>query len=173
MKHQRLTRQLWIEAGLSELVENGAAALAAEPLARKIGTTKGSFYWHFKDVPAFQQAILADWQSRAFADVLTALSEDGSAEQRLRRFGALILSDEQDSAFRAWAKTSPDVAFAIAQVDAERLTYFSSLLRQLGVTNPGFAQSCLGALIGLPHLGDQANPSAAFDTMIDLVLALK
>lgn len=173
MKHQRLTRQLWIDAGLSELVENGASALAAEPLARKIGTTKGSFYWHFKDVPAFQQAILEDWQSRAFAEVLGALSSDGSAEQRLRRFGAQILTDDQDPAFRAWAKTSPVVAQTIAQVDAERLTYFTNLLRQLGVSNPGFAQSCLGALIGMPLLGDQADPSAAFDTMIDLVLALK
>lgn len=173
MKHQRLTRRLWIEAGLLELVENGAAALAAEPLARKLGTTKGSFYWHFKDVPAFQEAILTDWQSRAFSDVMADLAKEGTVEQRLRRFGTMILSDKHDPAFRAWAKTSPSVALAIAQIDAERLTYFTNLLRQLGVTNPGFAQSCLGALVGLPQLGDQADPASAFDTMIDLVLALK
>ncbi|WP_299502027.1 TetR/AcrR family transcriptional regulator [uncultured Roseobacter sp.] len=173
MKHQRLTRQSWIDAGLAELIEKGASALAAEPLARKIGTTKGSFYWHFKDVPAFQEAIISDWQSRAFAQVLAALAEDGTSEQRLRRFGSLILSDAQDPAFRAWAQKSPTVAAAISQVDAERLTYLTNLLRQLGVTNPGFAQSCLGALIGLPQLKDQADPATAFDTMIDLVLALK
>lgn len=173
MKHQRLTRRLWINAGLAELVENGASALAAEPLARKLGTTKGSFYWHFKDVPAFLDAIVVDWQSRAFADMMAALAKDGTAEQRLRHFGAQILADDQDAAFRAWAKTSPTVAQAIAQVDAERLTYCTNLLRQLGVTNPGFAQGCLGALIGLPQLGAEADPSAAFHTMIDLVLALK
>ncbi|MBW4707295.1 TetR/AcrR family transcriptional regulator [Roseobacter sp. YSTF-M11] len=173
MKRQRLTRQSWIDAGLDALIAQGSTALAAEPLARQLGATKGSFYWHFKDVPDFQKAVVKDWQSRAFADVVSALAEDGNAEQRLRQFGARILSDEQDPAMRAWALTAPTVARAVAQVDSERLRYTVNLLRHLGIKNPAFAQSCLGALIGLPQVRGDAAPAAAFDTMVDLVLALK
>ena len=61
MKRQRLSPQTWIEAGLAELVAQGPKALAAEPLARKLATTKGSFYWHFKDVPDFQAAVVKHW----------------------------------------------------------------------------------------------------------------
>lgn len=173
MAAKRLTRQSWIDAGLAALVSKGPASLAAEPLARDLKATKGSFYWHFKDVPALHEAVIKDWQSRALSDIARALAEDGSAEQRIRAFGKQLLSDRQDPAFRGWAQTAAPVATAVADVDAERLTYMASLLSHLGVGNPEFAQSCLGALIGLPQLQNKTKPAAAFDTMVDMVLALK
>ena len=70
MKRERLSRQSWIDAGLKALVAQGPTALAAEPLARALGATKGSFYWHFKDVPSLHEAVTQDWQTRAFARVV-------------------------------------------------------------------------------------------------------
>lgn len=173
MKRKRLSRQSWIEAGLSALVTKGPAALAAEPLARDLATTKGSFYWHFKDVPEFQSAVIKHWQSMAFAEVVAALGEEGSAEDRLRRFGKKTLESKYDPAFRAWATSDKVVAKAIAQVDAERLKYISLLMRHLGLTNEDFARSCLAALIGLPGLTGKQSARKSFDTMIDVVLALQ
>lgn len=173
MTRTRLTRQTWIDAGIATLVEAGPSALAAEPLARKLHTTKGSFYWHFKDVPDFHQAVVKDWQTRAFAAVVEALSETGNAEQRLRRFGGTLRADTQDSALRAWARSDPLVAKAVAQVDDERLKYLGNLLKQLGISNPEFAQTCLGALIGIPQIGSKTNPRKAFETLVDLLVALK
>lgn len=173
MKRERLSRQKWIDAGLKALVAKGPSALAAEPLARDLGTTKGSFYWHFKDVPEFQTALLKHWQTQAFAEVVNALAEEGGAEERLRRFGKRTLDAKYDPYLRAWAISDKSVAKAISQVDAERLTYVASLLRSLGITNEDFARSCLAALVGLPKIGSKAKAASAFETMIDLVLALK
>jgi AcrR family transcriptional regulator len=173
MKRQRHSRQSWIEAGLASLVSQGPASLAAEPLARALGTTKGSFYWHFKDVPEFQSAVVKHWQTRAFADVLQALEETGNAEKRLRRFGEDILSNAEDPAMRAWGRADNTVAKAVAQVDAERLKYVANLLRHIGIANEDFARSCLAALIGLPGIAEKAQSQRAFETMVDLVLALK
>lgn len=173
MKRERLSRQKWIDAGLKSLVAKGPNALAAEPLARELNTTKGSFYWHFKDVPEFQTALVKHWQAQAFAEVVSALAEDGNAEERLRRFGKRTLDAKYDPYLRAWAIADKSVAKAVAQVDAERLTYVANLLRHLGITNEDFARSCLAALIGLPQLGSKAKSASAFETMIDLVLALK
>lgn len=173
MKRQRHSRQSWVEAGLASLVSQGPASLAAEPLARELGTTKGSFYWHFKDVPEFQSAVIKYWQNRAFADVLQALEETGNAEQRLRRFGKDLLANEQDPAMRAWGRTDERVAKAVGSVEAERLKYVSNLLRHLGLANEDFARSCLAALIGLPGIAKKAQARRAFETMVDLVLALK
>ncbi len=173
MKRQRLSPQVWIDAGLSELVTAGPNALAAESLARKIGTTKGSFYWHFKDVPDFQAAVVKQWQNQAFTDVVQALEESGSAEHRLRRFGRDVLSRVHDPAMRAWALSEKPVAKAVAQVDAERLKYFINLLNQLGVSNDDFARSCLGALVGLPAIAKKKQAVQSFDTLVDLIIALK
>ena len=61
----------------------------------------------------------------------------------------------------------------MAQVDAERLTYVANLLKPLGISNPEFAQRCLGALIGLPQVQGRNRAIRAYDTLIDLVVALK
>jgi len=173
MKRQRHSRTSWIEAGLKSLVSKGPQALAAEPLARELGTTKGSFYWHFKDVPEFQSAVIKHWQSHAFADVLQALEETGSAEQRLRRFGKDILSNDTDPAMRAWARADKSVAKAVAQVDTERLKYVTALLNNIGLSNDDFARSSLAALVGLPAVAGKSSATRAFDTLVDTVLALK
>ncbi|MFK7746045.1 MAG: TetR/AcrR family transcriptional regulator [Roseobacter sp.] len=173
MKRQRLSRQSWIDAGLVSLASKGPNALAAEPLARELGTTKGSFYWHFKDVPDFQTAVVKHWQGEAFADVVNALADGGSAEQRLRRFGRDILRNKNDAAMRAWGHTDKSVAKVISLVDVERLTYLTNLMRHLGIKNDDFARACLAAVVGLPAVSNKSQAANAYETMIDLVLALK
>ncbi len=158
---------------MSNLVTDGPNALAAEPLARKLGTTKGSFYWHFKDVPDFQSRVIKHWQSIAFARIMRALEDNGSAEQRLRRFGKDTLSNSVESAVRAWARTDKSVAKAVAQVDAERLKYIFSLLRHMGVSNEDFARNCLASLVGLPSVATERQARKAFEVNVDMILALK
>jgi AcrR family transcriptional regulator len=148
MKTQRLSIDTWTAAGLKALTKDGPDALRAEPLARAIGTTKGSFYWHFSDVPAFQNAVLKRWQGDAFADVVKQLSATGSAEVRLRAFAAQIIKAKSDPAIRAWAQANDDAAKAVAQVDEQRLAHIARLLSQLGLKNPAFAVSCYATLIG-------------------------
>ena len=50
-----LTATDWERAALELIAERGVQALAIEPLARRMGITKGSFYWHF----ASREALLA------------------------------------------------------------------------------------------------------------------
>lgn len=44
-----LSKADWTEAALAALARDGLASVAVEPLALQLGTTKGSFYWHFTD----------------------------------------------------------------------------------------------------------------------------
>ncbi|MGJ8547098.1 MAG: TetR/AcrR family transcriptional regulator [Sulfitobacter sp.] len=168
MTQTRLSPDRWIKAGLDALRAHGPHALAAEPLARQLGSTKGSFYWHFKDVPAYQQALLRHWQAAALADIMGLLASDGAVDQRLRRFGECVLADPVEPALRHWAHGP--AAEVLAVVDAERLRYLQHLLAQQGLRNPDFAHALLACLIGLPQLsGDK---TAAFDSLVDTILAL-
>ena len=166
----RLTSDLWLTAGFDALAAHGPTALAAEPLARALGTTKGSFYWHFKDVPAFHAALIAAWRTRAIAVLQDALGDTSSPDQRLRNFGAAVLRDPSEPALRIWAQNNAAVAEMLAAVDAERHTYLTLMLRELGLGNPDFARALQATLIGLPQMG--ADGTAAYDTLIDTVLAL-
>ncbi len=174
MRAPRLTPHIWLLAGLDALQSDGPQALAAEPMARRIGTTKGSFYWHFKDVPAYHTALLAHWQADALAAVMALVEGTGPADQSLRNFGTVLLADRTEASLRVWAQGNPLVAATLQEVDAQRLVYLTRLLRQLDLGNPDFARALLATLVGLPQISDdKATRQQTFDTLVDTVLALR
>lgn len=171
MARTRLSPEKWLTAGIDALIASGPTALAAEPLARALGTTKGSFYWHFKDVPAFQEALVEAWRKQALTALAHAVAAEDSADQRLRDLGHQVLADKTEAALRIWAQTDTDVALVLSALDAERLTYISLLLREMGLGNQNFARALQASLVGLPQLSPPANPEV-FDTLVDTIQAL-
>lgn len=171
MSRARLSPEKWLSAGFDSLAAHGPASLAAEPLARALGTTKGSFYWHFKDVPAYQEALLIAWQARALSHVIEAVQETGDADTRLRAFGKTILTDSIEPQLRIWAQSDVRVQSALAEVDSERLQYLGRLLGTMGLSNLNFARALQAALTGLPLMEGKTDP-APFETLVDTILAL-
>lgn len=139
-----------------------------------MGTTKGSFYWHYKDVPAYHAALLAKWRTDALERVVELLKATGAADQQLRDFGQSILADEVEANLRIWAQNNSHVADILAEVDVERLGYLVHLLRKMGLRNENFARALQATLIGLPQYAPGASTvqTDAFDTLVDTVLAL-
>lgn len=70
---RRLTADDWADAALAALGERGLAGVAVEPLATRLGTTKGSFYWHFANRDALVVAALARWEEVATERIITAM----------------------------------------------------------------------------------------------------
>src|SRR6266571_4302142 len=47
MPDTRLSQDDWVDAAVQVLLHEGPDGVAVQPLARRLKTTKGSFYWHF------------------------------------------------------------------------------------------------------------------------------
>lgn len=178
----RLTAQDWIEAGFQALVEHGPAALKAEPLARRLGTTKGSFYWHFKDISAFHAAMLADWHRRALEAIAEATARAGPPAEQLFRLGQRASSEPErygghaaEPAIRAWALSNHTVADVVAEIDRKRLDDLASLLAELGLTNPELPRIVYGAYIGMGTLNarDGTDTDGAMSTLMAAIFALQ
>jgi AcrR family transcriptional regulator len=177
----RLTRDDWISAGFEALQTTGPDVLGAEPLARRLGTTKGSFYWHFKDVPAFHAALLARWQAEAEAALLAASGVTDTA--RLRATAQAIAdSIHHDSLalrcepmIRAWAQGTAMVAGPLLDVDALRLARLRDLLAACGIGNPEMARILYAAATGMQGLqdADRDETANAIGSLVDLILALR
>lgn len=181
-KRPRLTPEDWIYAGFRALVSDGPDALKAEPLARALGTTKGSFYWHFQDIGSFQTKMLTLWEAQSFEAVTVALDQEKDPVRRLYRLGEISTDSSPDyggdgaePAIRAWAHGHPDVAKCVARVDQKRLEYLGQILAELDLTNPDFTRIIYGAYIGLGTLSatDQADNSNAMSTLLAALLALR
>lgn len=178
MSKPRLTKEAWINAGLSALKEHGPDALKAEALARRLGTTKGSFYWHFKDIPAYHDALLDVWLASSVDDFSATLNAAETAPLQLRQIakapdGDTVLSEPQtEAALRAWAQGNHTVTNVIAEADERRTQMITDLLRQLGVTDGDFAAVLFAARIGL-QMQDHPRQSEAIEKLVDLILALR
>lgn len=174
-KKTRLNAEDWLHCGFDALVELGPQALKAEPLARRIGATKGSFYWHFRDLPDFQARLLAKWEERTLLALAAAGQDEADAVKRLTRLGALNSEDPAEQAVRAWAQEDSTVAETVARVDGHRRTMLSVTLDELGLSNPEFARIVQGAHMGLATLSaaDGTDNAGAMSTLLAALLALR
>jgi AcrR family transcriptional regulator len=182
-KKPRLTKTDWLLAGFTALAEDGPDALKAEPLARRLGTTKGSFYWHFADVPAYHAAMLDLWAEQAVSHIPAAMEAEPTPTAKLRKLSQIVAAHRPeslgglklDAAIRAWARANALVADRLAEVDRERLRFLENLLSETGITNPEWARIIYAADIGMEDLSarDQADNASAMGSLVDLVLALR
>jgi AcrR family transcriptional regulator len=130
-----LTRQDWIDRGLEVLAKSGVEAVRVEPLAKLMGVTKGSFYWHFKNREDLLEAIVQDWiafQTNSIIDRVEHIDSD--ATSKLRYLFELAIEDDGrvENAIRAWAMNDAKVANVLAEVDRRRLEYTRDLFLAVG-----------------------------------------
>ncbi len=134
---QRLSRDDWITAALDAIADGGLAAVGVEPLAARLGATKGSFYWHFENRDALLEAAISRWEKETTTDVaadITAAAHDAPASQFRRLVVTVIERAEQDRVGPALLASAahPAVAPALERVTAARLKLIATVLRRLG-----------------------------------------
>lgn len=133
----RLSADDWAQAALDALAEGGLAAVAVEPIAKRLGTTKGSFYWHFKDRAALVEAALARWEQRSTDDVIAEIAIETDPAERLHRLFAQVIDYAATGRIELALLASADqesVAATLRRVADRRIEYVAELLRELGLT---------------------------------------
>ncbi|MGY1668177.1 TetR/AcrR family transcriptional regulator [Geodermatophilus sp. SYSU D00696] len=133
---ERLSAEDWARAAVEALGRGGLAAVAVEPLATRLGATKGSFYWHFASRDALVDAALELWE-RAHTDAVIAdLDRLADPRERLRALAGHTLDhagggDPVVSLLRD--VDDPRVVRVLAAVTRRRVEYVRALLVELGV----------------------------------------
>ena len=172
----QLSAEDWLDQGLKTLAARGFTALKAEPLAKAMGVSRGSFYWHFADVGAFHAAILGHWREvaaeRIIANVEAAPGRENPVALLLRQaFGGRLALEK---AVRTWAAHDPAARNAMQAVDRRRLSYVEKLLRASRLS-PGIAraraQILYWAFVGFA-LSYQPLPRARQAAMLDELLRI-
>ena len=172
----QLTAKDWLDQGLKVLAARGFTALKAEPLAKAMGVSRGSFYWHFTDVDAFHAAILGYWREvaaeRVIANVEAASGNENPVTLLLRQaFGGRLALEK---AVRTWAAHDPAARTAMQAMDRRRLSYVEKLLRESGLSSGiarARAQILYWAFVGFA-LSDQPLPRARQAAMLDELLRI-
>lgn len=137
----RLSRDSWIDAALELLLQSGPDAVAVQPIARELGTTKGSFYWHFSSRDDLLRATLERWEKAAADDLIASVDAPASdARKKAEALVEEVTSGRRPGELMLLAGTDhPDVAAAVERVARKRIDFLARLLRSAGLT-PAAAQ---------------------------------
>ncbi len=132
-----LTREAWLEAALEALDEGGMDAVKVLPLAKRLGTTRGSFYWHFQDRADLVASVLEHWERWSTDAVIEGLASASHLDPKERIWVLMerVVKDElsaHDPAIRAWALYDEDAARVVRRVDRKRLRTVTGLFRDAG-----------------------------------------
>lgn len=135
-----LTPDTWIDAAIDVLEYEGVDAVRVDVLARNLGVTRGSFYWHFKDREDLLRHMLKAW-STATTENLTRRLVNASDDPREQLRDVLSLpfrgrSAERGSrielSIRAWARRDALAREAVDESDRSRLAYIAQIYSGLG-----------------------------------------
>lgn len=131
----KLTAQDWIDAGIAALARDGADALKADVLARRLGVSRGSFYWHFSDLGAFHAAVIARWRQLSTEAIIADIARHAAPDLRLQALLRHAFGDNAalDVRMRAWAQNNAEAAQAVDHEDGRRQRYIERLLVDAGI----------------------------------------
>ncbi len=126
----------WEMAALQLVAEKGVQALAIEPLARRMGVTKGSFYWHFPGREALLERSLERWEEHDRRNLEKSLGEIDDPRERLvtffRRVGKEKFTHEVYSELCA-AAGHPQVEPVLERVAERRMQHIATAFEELGL----------------------------------------
>ncbi len=177
---QRLSADDWANAALEQIAEQGVASVAVEPLARRLGVTKGSFYWHFPSREALLVASLERWErdeQQSFGE-LEAVQDP---RERLRALFTMVAREYKAHVVYSEllrAMDHPVVQPVIGRVSERRLEYLAAAFRQAGLprTAAGHrARLAYAAYVGFLQLNLQLRQARLqqdeFDAYVEHMMA--
>ena len=130
------SRSDWLRAGLRRLARHGIDGVRVEPLAKDLGVTKGSFYWHFGDRGDLLAAMLQEWSETATEAVIQRAEEAGvepyARLERLTTIASEGFDAQLELALRDWGRRDRSVGRAVQEIDGRRMDYVRRLLRESG-----------------------------------------
>jgi AcrR family transcriptional regulator len=133
---RKLSPEDWIDALIAGLLEEGPKGTRITRLARRLGVTPGSFYWHFRDRDFLRDKALEHWRTRMLRGATAALQLSTRPADRLRALPDFLVDrglPDLDAAMRAWAIDDGRVAEAVAKADEMRKRMLTELLEGAGV----------------------------------------
>lgn len=132
-----LSRADWLSAALDLCLTQGIEAVEITALARHLGVSRGSFYWHFENRGALLEALLAEWRLRNTGVMLEALDGAATLEAGVLALFAVWADHSRfdpalDQAVRDWARKAPDLQAQIEREDASRTEAIAAFFRRQG-----------------------------------------
>jgi AcrR family transcriptional regulator len=125
--HVKVTRQDWLNMARDVLVNDGIAEVKILGLANRMGVSRSSFYWYFKDRADLSAALLDEWEARNTAQIIAHCQmPSANATQTVCNFFRCFVVAAKfdrglDFAVRAWSRNDPSLRRRLDDADHARI----------------------------------------------------
>lgn len=158
IKKKSLNPADWEKATLDVIAHQGVSAVAVENIAKALGVTKGSFYWHFSNRKDLIVAALKRWQNDDRKVIEEQIWSIKDPQERLKAW--FLLSAEPLQSHLIYATLLADrqhdfVAKVLKEITLERLSYLQKSYQDIGYDEERAKQQSLMAYsvyVGYLHM---------------------
>ncbi|CAN5733557.1 TetR/AcrR family transcriptional regulator [soil metagenome] len=156
----------WCYGALRQIAAGGPDSVSVEGLARDLGVTKGSFYWHFADRAALISSALEYWAEAATDRTIDDLGRITDPRRRLRALFRTAATDDRSrlDVMLATSTGDPGVAMVVERVTGMRLRFLVDAYCELGWSRTTAERQSLiayAAYIGHVQLAHALGPDVA------------
>lgn len=172
----RLTAADWEKEALALIAEEGVGSLGINPLAQRLGVTKGSFYWHFRNRAALLDALLSRWERHSGSEMLEHITSIADPRARLRQLFLRVAHEVETTRVHAAllkGTERPRIREVVERTAQRYLDVLVSAYRQTGMSADSAAhraQLTYAAYVGFLQLtsapGAQRLDHVQFDSYI-------
>ena len=135
MKKQ-LSKEQWLDKTLRLINLEGFGALKIDRLARIMGVTKGSFYWHFENKKDFIVKLIEHWDKKFTDNVIEHINKlEGNPSECLLELMLFITNNQlaqYDFAMHAMAQNESYAFPLIKKVLEKRIEFVATLFSAMG-----------------------------------------
>lgn len=134
----RSSPESWLQAAYEVVLESGVDAARILPLSKKLGVSRTSFYWFFKDREELLSALIARWRNKNTGSIIkqSEAYAESVAEAMLNVFDCWLDKSLFDSQFefavRSWALQSAEILAEVQTADQLRLGALRKMLIRFG-----------------------------------------
>ena len=138
--HVKVTRDDWLNAARDVLVTEGVAQVKILPLGTRLGVSRSSFYWYFKNREDLLSALLAEWEDRNTARLVAqCTAPSANITEALCNFFRCFVDASQfdtglDFAVREWARRDKALRARVDEADQARLRAVARMYERHGYT---------------------------------------
>ena len=129
-------RERWLAEAWEVLRTEGIDAVNVVNLAKRLGTSRGPFYYAFRDLGELHEALFQLYLDRLTTRFRAAVASfEGSHVERHRYLFQRMVDEKApayDFAVRSWAMRTPEIAPRLLRMDEERIGYLQILFSDMG-----------------------------------------
>jgi AcrR family transcriptional regulator len=134
----KATRDDWLDFALGVLAAEGVTRVTVLNLSERLGVSRSSFYWYFKNRDELLDALLDRWDRLNTRSIVGQAGEPAATVSQavcnvFRCWvNPAIFSPRLDFAVREWARRSAKVRKALDRSDGERTEALKALFLRFG-----------------------------------------